>query len=60
MAKQYKDRHRQRRGGGIGGQAMSDFAPRSVLMPGVNDPSIWCVKCKVSHSPYLLYFSTDS
>ena len=47
IAKDYKERHRQRRqGGGIG--AMQDFAPRSVLMPGVNDPSIWCVKCKVS------------
>lgn len=46
IAKDYKERHRQRRQvGGIG--AMQDFAPRSVLMPSINDPSIFCVKCKV-------------
>lgn len=49
IAREYKERHRQRRGTGIGGlQAMSEFAPKSVLMPGVNDPNIWRVKCKVS------------
>lgn len=46
IAREYKERHRHRRQG-MGIQAMQDFAPRSVLMPSVNDPSIWCVKCKV-------------
>ena len=46
QAAEYKERHRQRRQG-MGIASMQDFAPRSVLMPGVNDPSIWCIKCKV-------------
>ena len=49
IAEEYKQRHRQRRGG-MGIQAMQDFAPRSELMPGVNDPNIWCIKCKVRRS----------
>lgn len=46
IAAEYKNRHRNRRQG-MGIQAMQDFAPRSVLMPSVNDPNIYLVKCKV-------------
>lgn len=28
----------------------SDQIPQRLLMPGVNDPSLWCVRCKVSVS----------
>ncbi|KAL8277289.1 hypothetical protein RQP46_010358 [Phenoliferia psychrophenolica] len=27
--------------------AMEDWGPRQLLMPGVNDPSIWGIKCKI-------------
>lgn len=27
--------------------ADSDQIPQRLLMPGVNDPSLWCVRCKV-------------
>ena len=27
--------------------AMEDSGPMQMLMPGVNDPSIWGIKCKV-------------
>lgn len=53
IAEEYKQRHRQRRGG-MGIQAMQDFAPRSVLMPGVNDPNIWCIKCKIGRERELV------
>lgn len=53
IAQEYKERHRQRRTG-MGIAAMQDFAPRSVLMPSVNDPSIWCVKCKIGRERELV------
>lgn len=28
-------------------EASDDWAPKALLMPGVNDPSIWGVRCKV-------------
>lgn len=28
-------------------ETMEDWAPKALLMPGVNDPSIWGIKCKV-------------
>lgn len=28
-------------------EGMEDWAPKALLMPGVNDPSIWGIKCKV-------------
>lgn len=58
IAREYKERHRQRRSGGGMGSQMADFAPKSVLMPSVNDPSIWCVKCKVSSSMLAWYLQS--
>lgn len=29
-------------------EGMEDWAPKALLMPGVNDPSIWGVRCKVN------------
>ena len=51
IAREYKERHRQRRGTGIGAlQALGEFAPKNVLVPSVDDPSIWRVKCKASRA----------
>ena len=29
------------------GDGADEWAPKALLMPGVNDPSVWGVKCKV-------------
>lgn len=29
-------------------EGAEEWAPKALLMPGVNDPSIWGVRCKVS------------
>lgn len=45
LAASYRDRYGKARYDTEGAQ---DWAPKALLMPGVNDPSIWGIKCKVS------------
>ncbi|KAH8927202.1 hypothetical protein BT69DRAFT_1330649, partial [Atractiella rhizophila] len=39
LAKEFRERYARRQGGGW--ESMGDAVPRNVLMPGVNDPSIF-------------------
>ncbi|KAM0750817.1 transcription elongation factor Spt5 [Meredithblackwellia eburnea MCA 4105] len=35
-------------------EAMEDWAPKALLMPSVNDPSIWGIKCKIGRERELV------
>lgn len=50
IVQRIKERHGR---GGARYNADSDQVPQRLLMPGVNDPSLWCVRVKVSdvHQP---------
>lgn len=43
-AASYKDRYAKAR---YDDEGADEWGPKALLMPGVNDPSIWGVKCKV-------------
>jgi hypothetical protein len=52
LAREIDERDRARRAGARDAEQMREgaFLPRNALMPDVNDPSIWGVRCKVKTS----------
>lgn len=47
LAASFEERYRKQN---YDAEAAEDWAPKALLMPGVNDPSIWGVRCKVRQS----------
>lgn len=68
MRKKYADESVARRHFGDGGEEMSDEITQQTLLPGIKDPNLWMVKCRIGEEKstalllmrkFLTYANTD-
>ncbi|XP_055858947.1 transcription elongation factor SPT5 [Episyrphus balteatus] len=69
LRKKYADESVAKRHFGDGGEEMSDEITQQTLLPGIKDPNLWMVKCRIGEEKatalllmrkYLTYLNTDS
>lgn len=68
LRKKYADETIAKRHFGEGGEEMSDEITQQTLLPGIKDPNLWMVKCRIGEEKvtalllmrkYLTYLNTD-
>lgn len=69
LRKKYADESVARRHFGDGGEEMSDEITQQTLLPGIKDPNLWMIKCRIGEEKstvlllmrkFLTYQNTDS